>query len=656
MDKSGSPCPAPALRRAEWWERADLGYDSDGQLRFAGRRVLDMAAHTGTPAYVYSGERISANVARLRSALATLSDPAPRLLYAMKSNRFAPVLGHLRGLGVGLDVCSPGEVRHALGCGFLETELSFTAGSLSGADYAALAGWPGVWVNADSLSALRRLAIVSPGRRIGLRINPAAGLGYAANPLVRYSGAKPTKFGVYLDRFAEALELAASLGLRIEALHCHTGCGFLTPQLTALDEVFSRVEEFLRLAPGVRRLNLGGGLGIPLTSADAPLDLAAWADLVRRHFASRGLSLEFEPGDYLVKDAGLLLTEVTQVETKGGRVFVGLNAGFNVHPEPAFYRLPLAPAPAQLREGPETTVTLAGNINEALDLWAEDIPLPPVQEGDVLCLLNAGGYGAAMSSSHCLRSEFSEHFLTVTPPFGSMPPLPVPNSILLDQANQRAWDELYRSTTEYVWGLAPLPFVADFMEEFRRALRPPSRLLDAGAGEGRNLGVLLSCGASEVHALDSSLHALNKIPAAIRAQVQCRHADMSATGFPDAFFDGVTVLDAIETLPNSTAVLAELLRILKPGGLLLCNIPGPDDGIAGTDMQAIGPNAFLYRQSYYFRFVDQHEAEALLVRAGFEVVRSCRCNWHEQAHPGFRREQHVHASQIFLVRRPASPS
>jgi diaminopimelate decarboxylase len=636
-----------SLPAAEWWARPGLDRDADGHLCFAGIRATDLARRTGTPAYFYSAERITANVTRLRQALATIGGGPHRLYYAMKSNRFAPVLAHLRRLGVGLDVCSPGEVRHALAVGFTMSDLSFTAGSLSTADYAALAGWPQLWINADSLTALRRIAEVAPGRPVGLRVNPAAGLGYGTNPLVRYAGDRPTKFGVYLDRFAEALDLARTLGLPLTGLHCHAGCGFLTPQLEALDAVFTRLGTFLDAAPHLRRLNLGGGLGIPLTPDDAPLDLTAWARLVHRHFGARGLALEFEPGDYLVKDAGVLLTEVTQVEEKGGRVFVGLNAGCNVHPEPAYYRLPLAPVPARRRAGPAQTVTLVGNINEALDVWAEEVALPPLEERDVLCLLNAGGYGAAMSSAHCLRTECTEHLLPATADAAD----PLPETIA--RTSQQAWDRLYRSTEELVWGREPLPFLAEFLEDLRGALRAPARILDAGAGEGRNLATLLQCGAAEVHAIDASARALEKIPAELRARVQCRTADLGATGYPDAFFDVVTILDVIETLPNSAAVLRELARILKPGGLLVCNIPGLDDGVAGIDMQAIGRNAFLYRQAYYFRFIERHEAEELLQRAGFEVLRSRRCQWREQRHPGFRTEAHLHVSQVLLARRTA---
>jgi len=644
------PTSAARPASAEWWEREGCCYDAEGFLCFAGRRAVELAAEAETPAYFYSGERITQNVARLRAALAAIGAPH-RLYYAMKSNRFVPVLHHLRGLGVGLDVCSPGEVQHALASGFEEKDLSFTAGSLSTADYAALAGWPDLWINADSLTALRRLAEVSPGRQLGLRINPAAGLGYGDNELVRYAGGRPTKFGVYLDRFPEALALARDLGLRLTSLHCHAGCGFLTPQLPALETVFARIGEFLDLAPGIRRLNLGGGLGLPLAAGDQALDLAAWAGLVRRYFGRRDLLLEFEPGDYLVKDAGLLLTEVTQVEEKGGRVFVGVNAGFNIHPEPAFYRLPLAPVPAVRRAGPPRIVTIAGNINEALDLWAEDVALPPVAERDALGFLNAGGYGASMASRHCLRTEMKEFFLPAAAPASE--PMAAGDLQILATSNKKAWDSLYASTAELVWGREPLPFLADFTEDFRHALRPPSRLLDAGAGEGRNLPFILGCGAGETHALDASSHALEKIPPALRGKVRLQRADLDATGFPDAHFDGITILDVIETLPDTVAVLRELHRILKPGGLLLCNIPGMEDGVAGIDMQAIGQTAFLYRKTYYFQFIERREAELLLQRAGFELLRCCHCQWVEQHHPGFRTGEHMHLSQIFLVRRPA---
>lgn len=634
----------PPPTTAPWWQRFDLRHDEAGHLIFDGHDVADLAIRFGTPAYVYSPARVDANVARLRAALAATGRPG-RLLYAMKANRFAPLLRHLRELGVGLDVCSPGEVRHALACGFTLDQLSFTAGSLSTADYAALATWPELWINADSLTAIRRLAEVSPGREIGLRLNPAAGLGYGDNPLVRYAGsARPTKFGIHQDRFLEALALAENLGLRVTGLHCHAGSGFLSPQLPALDTVLTRIGAFLDAASGIRRLNLGGGLGVPLVAGDTPLDLDAWAALVRRHLGSRDIELLIEPGDHVVKDAGILLTEVTQVESKGGITFVGVNAGFNVHPEPAFYRLPLEPVPARLRPGPDSLVTIAGNINEALDVWAADFTLPPVEERDVLVFLNAGAYGASMSSAHCLRTEMSEHLL---PSLHAGPDQ-------LDRVNRRAWDELYASTPELVWGREPMPFLTAYLGDLRASLRNPVRLLDAGAGEGRNLPVLLSLGLGEVVALDASRAALDKIPTALGARVRRHQGTLDASGLPSDHFDAALLLDVAETLPALDTALRELLRLLKPGGLLLCNFAAQDDGVAGVDMAPADGDGNLYQGRYFFRFFTRDEAVSIMTAAGFDLVSVNRHSWDEESHPGFRAAPHTHVSHVVLARRPTT--
>lgn len=633
---------SPSLR--DWWERSDRHYDRAGELWFAGRRVADLVAELGTPSYVYGAARITQNVTRLRRALDTLGVPT-RLFYAMKSNRFAPLLRHMKSLGVGIDACSPGEVRHALENGFDEEEISFTAGCLSRADHAALAGWPRLTINADSISALRRFAASSPGREIGLRINPAVGVGYADNPQLQYAGARPSKFGVYADRFTEALQVARDGGLRLLRLHCHAGCGFLGNQLDQVEAVFAAVARFLDAAPQIHELNLGGGLGIPLREGDAPVDLDAWSALVRRYFARPGLRLAFEPGDYLVKDAGALLTEVTQVEEKGGRVFVGVDAGFNLHPEPVFYALPLVPVPLHRSEAPSSPVTIAGNINEALDLWAEDIALPPLAEGEHLCWLNAGGYGASMASNHCLRGGVVEHWVAPPREAGAI------GEEQLSRINQGAWDSLYGATDQLVWGSTTLPFLAQFRDDVAARLRSPSRLLDAGVGEGRNLPFLLSCGAEELHAIDASPNAVAKIPAELARQVSVRVGQLASTGFPDGHFDAITLLDTFETLPDALAVLRELRRVLKPGGLLLCNTPGLDDGVAGLDMRALSDNAYLYRSRYYFHFVTPDEAVAMFEQAGFRVLRAEHCSWVEAAHPGFRDETHNHVSHVLLAER-----
>jgi diaminopimelate decarboxylase len=394
----------------EWWRRDDLRYR--GNRLQLGRHDLGRLAETGgTPLFAYHAPRILANLARLRGALVSAGVDA-RVFYAIKANRFGPVLSLLRTRGrCGVDVCSPRELELARKHGFAEADISYTGTALSDDDARCIGRHPGIQVNCDSLASLRRIARLGGTRQVGLRINPGVGLGYRRNRLVRYSGSTTTKFGIYREQFAEALATAARSRLAVTGLHFHTGCGFLTDQLPALNRVFDAAREFIAQVPGLRYVNLGGGLGVPLTPGDRPLDLAAWSRLVGRHFSGAPFEIWTEPGDYLVKDAGVLLLQVTMVERKRRELFVGVNGGFNLHPGPAFYRLPLQPVPCRRRAGPRRRATIAGNINEALDLLAAPGPLSVPREGDILAFLNAGGYGSAMSSQHCLRGNFREYLL-----------------------------------------------------------------------------------------------------------------------------------------------------------------------------------------------------------------------------------------------------
>lgn len=395
-----------------WWQRPDRRY-RHGRLHLGRAELEPLARAAKQPAYFYHGDRVRQNLARLARALRRHA-PGGRIFYAMKSNRFAPLLGLLRaGGGCGIDACSPREVLLARKIGFPEDAISYTATSVSDDDLAVLRRHPGVWVNCDSLSMLGRLGRLMPGREVGLRINPGLGVGYRANRLVRYAGGRPTKFGIYAGEFAEALRIAAAHRLRVTGLHVHSGCGYLTPQLPAWERVLAVALEFAAQVRGLRHVNVGGGLGIPLVAGDRPLDLEAWGEILGRRVGRRGLQVWVEPGDYLVKDSGVLVLQVNTVEKKNGVLFAGVNGGFNLHPEPAFYRLPLEPVPCRApRPGTaRRRVTVAGNINEALDLLAENVLLPPLAEGDWLAFLNAGGYGAAMSSNHCLRGEFAEYLV-----------------------------------------------------------------------------------------------------------------------------------------------------------------------------------------------------------------------------------------------------
>jgi diaminopimelate decarboxylase len=388
-----------------WWTREGLTV-RDHRLLFAGHDAEHLAREHGTPLFVYDPARVEANARRLQQAL-DRAGVRHRLHYALKANRHPAYLARLRSLGnVGIDVCSPQEVTLALESGWLPAEISYTGTNLSERDLDVILAQPLI-LNLDSLSAIRRVGRRAPGRTIGLRINPQVGSGYSAQ--LTYAGEKPTKFGIYADRFDEALEVAREAGLEVRGLHFHVGSGWLHSGLDAFCEALERGAALARRVPDLIYFNVGGGLGIPLQEDDRGVDPGAYAHAIAGQLGSLGVTVFLEPGDYLVKDSAILLVEVVTVEDKGGVRFVGVDCGFNAFNLPAFYHYHQEIVVCRAADAtPTMSCTVAGHINEAGDLFAENCRLPDVREGDVLALLSAGGYGASMASQHCARPPAAE--------------------------------------------------------------------------------------------------------------------------------------------------------------------------------------------------------------------------------------------------------
>lgn len=407
------PCRCTAViyakffNRRPWWARRQLGY-LNGRLHFAGLDLLAFASQKATPFYLYDLDRISHKYNMLHEALAAQNIDF-QIYYAMKANRHPAILAHLRReTSAGIDVCSPAELDWAQQNGFLPNEISYTGTSLSDTDIAALARHPQIRINLDSLSAVRRFAKAAGEGNIGIRINPHVGMGY--NQSLEYSGNQVVKFGIYREQWLDLQELIQKTKLHLDTVHCHAGSGFLTAQLPRLEQIFEQLDYFLSLFPSVTRLNMGGGLGVMQSKGDLSLDLNIWAAKIADYARRRGLTLAFEPGDFLVKDAGLLITQANTVETKKDRLFVGLDTGMNMNYEYAYYQMNLEAVPlAQPKSKQLIPTTLAGNINEPIDTFSDQKPLPPIQEGDYLALLNSGGYGASTASNHCMRGNFKEY-------------------------------------------------------------------------------------------------------------------------------------------------------------------------------------------------------------------------------------------------------
>jgi diaminopimelate decarboxylase len=385
----------------------------------AGRDADALAREHGTPLFVYDRTRFGENARRLQGAL-DRAGLSYRVRFALKANPLPEILEVLRALGepgttesVGIDACSPGEVERAIECGWRPDEISYTGTNVSERDLDALLATK-VHVNLDAISQIERYGRRAPGTTIGVRIDPATGAGY--NEHLQYSGVRPTKFGIGLDRLGEALEAASRHRLTIDTVHFHAGSGWLADGLTAFEAALGRaveaVEQLRAAGCPIVEVNVGGGLGAPARQEEQAIDLDAYAATLARHLGGLGVTVACEPGDYLSKDAGILLGEVVTVERRRGVTFVGLDIGWNVNCAYFIYRYAQELVPCRHPDAPRTeVVTVAGHINEAGDVFAEDYPMAPVREGDMVALLNAGGYHQAMSSTHCLRPTGNAVFL-----------------------------------------------------------------------------------------------------------------------------------------------------------------------------------------------------------------------------------------------------
>lgn len=404
---------------APWWVRPGLDIDGDGRLRIAGRDAETLARQHGTPLFVYDRTRFAENARRIQAAFAPTGLDL-RLRFALKANPLPEILEVFRGLGgpgapgsVGIDACSPGEVVRAIECGWLPAEISFTGTNVSDRDFDVLLAH-GVHVNVDSISQIERFGRRAPGSRMGIRIDPATGAGYTEH--LEYSGVHPTKFGVELDRFDDALAAVARHDLVVDTIHFHAGSGWLADGLPgferALPVAVEAVDRARAAGHPIEEVNVGGGIGMPARDDERAVDLDAYAAVIARHLAPLGVAVGCEPGDGLSKDAAILLGEVVSVEARRGVTFVGLDLGWNVTCAYFIYRFAQEVVVCAAADAARTTrVTVAGHINEAGDVFAEDYPMPPVVEGDIVALLNAGGYHQAMSSTHCLRPMAEAVFL-----------------------------------------------------------------------------------------------------------------------------------------------------------------------------------------------------------------------------------------------------
>lgn len=382
----------------------------DGVLYADGVPLPEIAARFGTPCYVYSASRIRENVRRFREAFAGFP---LELRYAVKANPLGAILRLLSREGVGAEVVSGGELLRALRAGFPPGKILFTGVGKTRheLELALREGIEAVVV--ESVDELRALAGIAGELGttvpVALRINPP--LAPDTHPHLS-TGGVGTKFGLDPAAARAALsEVARASPLRLVGLHVHLGSQILEvePYLAAWDLLLELRRDAVThgLAPAF--LDLGGGFGIAYEGGTGfPLEELAAA---LAHRIPRGTALVLEPGRALVGDAGLLLARVLRTKEVHGRGYAVVDAGMAEFLRPALYGARHRIVPVQPRAGPTEPVDVVGPICESADVLARDAPLPRLEPGDLIAILDAGAYGASMASRYNSRPRPAEVLL-----------------------------------------------------------------------------------------------------------------------------------------------------------------------------------------------------------------------------------------------------
>lgn len=369
------------------------------------QQLADIASEYGTPVYIYHSEKIAEQYHKLVHAFQAFD---ARIFYAAKSLTNVNVLRYVCSLGASLDCVSINEVKLGLLAGFSKENILYTPNCVD-INEILEAKELGVNINIDNISILEQF-----GNRFGesypvcIRLNPHI---MAGGNFKISTGHVDSKFGISIHQIRHIERIVRTTRLNVVGLHMHTGSEIkdINVFLMGLEVMFDMAEHF----PNLRYIDLGSGFKVPYQPGEAETDVNLLGEKVAEAFArheaetGRKLQVWFEPGKYLVSQAGYFVVKANVIKQTPATVFVGVNSGFNHLIRPMMYDAYHHIENISNPNGTSRIYTVVGNICET-DTFAWDRTISEVREGDFLLFRNAGAYGFEMSSNFNSRLKPAE--------------------------------------------------------------------------------------------------------------------------------------------------------------------------------------------------------------------------------------------------------
>tara|TARA_B100001059_G_scaffold50628_1_gene43816 strand:- start:16325 stop:17557 length:1233 start_codon:yes stop_codon:yes gene_type:complete len=367
--------------------------------------LLDIASELGNPLYVYDAAKIASQYQRLTSTFSRIGDL--RINYAAKALSNLSILKLMRQLGSGLDTVSIQEVQLGLAAGFEPQAIIYTPNGVSLKEIEEVAKME-VQINIDNLSLLEQFGTRHPKTPVCIRINPHVMAGGNSNISV---GHIDSKFGISIHQIPHLLRIVENTAMNINGIHMHTGSDILDIDvfLHAAEILFDTAKHFKNL----EFLDFGSGFKVPYQQNDIETNIEELGEKLSKRFIDfckeygRDLQLIFEPGKFLVSQAGHFVTQVNVVKQTTSTVFAQVDSGFNHLIRPMLYGSYHHIENLSNPKGKERFYSVVGYICET-DTFGSNRKIAEITEGDLLVFRNCGAYCFSMASNYNSRYRPAE--------------------------------------------------------------------------------------------------------------------------------------------------------------------------------------------------------------------------------------------------------